>query len=63
MQEKLAKWSNRRDKHDIVKRKDENQRLAITRKFTIKFGDDLMAERKEKDQILAHQDSLIYLNR
>ena len=38
MQAQLAKWSGRRDKHDIIQKKDESQRLGIARKYTIKFG-------------------------
>jgi hypothetical protein len=63
MQAQLAKWSGRRDKHDIIQKKDESQRLGIARKYTIKFGDELLAKRDEKNKKLAEQDSLIYLNR
>jgi hypothetical protein len=46
LSEKRTMWSTRRDTHNEHCRKDERERLALARQFTIKFGDQLIEQRQ-----------------
>jgi len=61
--EKKATWASKRDNLFNLRRKEENDRIKDAKRYTTKYGDELVKERAIKEKEMANKDSELYLER
>jgi hypothetical protein len=61
--EKKATWASKRDNLLNLRRKEENDRIKNAKRYTTKYGDELVKERAIKEKEMANKDSELYLER
>jgi hypothetical protein len=61
--EKKATWASKRDNLLNLRRKEENDRIKDAKRYTTKYGDELVKERAIKEKEMANKDSELYLER
>ena len=61
--EKKATWASKRDNLFNLRRKEENDRIKDAKRYTTKYGDELVKERAIKEKEMANKDYELYLER